>query len=180
MKSILRASTPGGSSTRSACPERRWRAALGLVLALVALPSPAAERLQDLAVQRDGRVELQWSPVDRARRGGTDASFHVMSADIPRVEYRLNVGAWVGRSARVVLVVPQPPGLLSAQAMQLRWRSQGGLRSGQGIAGERVVVFEGRVAAPVLQDLLDLNILIDSRQFTGRLQMIPHFEIEPI
>ena len=128
----------------------------------------------------EARVELQWAPVERSRTAGSDPRFHQMTAELPRVEYRLYVAPWVGKRVRVVLVVPQPPGLMSSQGLLLRWRSQGPLRAGQGRGGDRIPVFEGLVTEPVLADVLSLTLQVDGRQFDGRLQMTPHFEIESL
>ena len=90
MRSFLPASTPGGSSTPSACPDpARRRAFAGLACLLASATAGAAERLQDLAPVVEARVELLWAPVERSRTAGSDPRFHQMTAELPRVEYRL-------------------------------------------------------------------------------------------
>ena len=94
MRSILPASTPGGSSTPSACPEAARRALAVLACLFACAGAGAAERLQDLAPRVESRVDLQWAPVERSRSARADPRFHLMTADLPPVEYRLNVAPW--------------------------------------------------------------------------------------
>jgi len=151
-----------------------------LVCLVAGSAAGAAERLQDLAPEVEARVDLQWAPVDRSRTARADPRFHQMTAELSRVEYRLYVAPWLGKRMRVVLVVPQPPGLMSSQGLLLRWRTQGPLRAGQGRGGDRIPVFEGVLTEPVLADVLSLSLQVDGRQFDGLLQMSLHFEIEAL
>ena len=64
--------------------------------ALLAASGPAAaltERLTDLAPARQVRVDLQWAPI-QWQRGDRDPSYHLMSAEVPRIEYRLDVARY--------------------------------------------------------------------------------------
>ncbi len=148
--------------------------------ALLAASGPAAaltERLTDLAPARQVRVDLQWAPI-QWQRGDRDPSYHLMSAEVPRIEYRLDVARYVGRQVRVLYVIPMDAGLTSPLGLKVRWKSQGALRAGEARAGDRVTVFEGRVAAGSLADVFDVQLEVDSRYFTGRLRFDPYFEIE--
>lgn len=166
---------------------RDWRAKLSargasvcLAAALVLGAPPvcgAAERLTDLSPPREVRIDLQWARVD-FRRGDADPAYHQMTASVPRVEYRLDVSRHVGRQVRVFYVLPIDPGLLAPAGLRVRWTSQGVLAAGQALSGQRVTVFAGRLAEATLADVFDLDIQVDSRLFTGRLQFNPYFEIE--
>lgn len=159
----------------------RWRLTVttGLFLLCAAVGNvPAAERLADTAVQRAAQVDLRWSGVDW-RRGEADPAYHQMRADVPRVEYRLDLTRYVGRNARVFYVLPGDPGILAPQGLTVRWTAQNGLmRSGEARAGERTAVYEGRIGSPTLDEVFDLNLIVDSRYFTGRFRLNPYFEIE--
>lgn len=150
---------------------------LALLLAASGSAVAATERLTDIAPARQVRVDLQWAPI-QWQRGDRDPSYHLMSADVPRVEYRLDVARHVGRQVRVLYVIPLDAGLTSPQGLKVRWRSQGAMRAGEGRAGDRVTVFEGRVASGLLEDVFDVQLEVDSRYFTGRLRFDPYFEIE--
>ena len=166
-------------STHRPQRSRLWPACL-LIAGLLASAhqvSTAAERLADLAPSRESRVDLRWSTVDW-RRGDSDPGFHQMTAEIPRVEYRLDVSRFVGRNARVYFVLPMDAGVTAPQGLLVKWIAQGPLRSGQGRPGERVAVYEGRITQALFDDRFDLQLLVDSRFFTGRLRLNPYFEIE--
>lgn len=154
---------------------------LTVVLAGAAVHAPltmAAERLNDTSLQKAAQIDLRWSAVDW-RRGDADPSFYQMRAEVPRVEYRLDMTQYVGRNARVFYVLPGDPGILAPQGLTVRWTSQNGLmRSGEARAGERTAVYEGRISSVMLDEVFDLNLLVDSRYFTGRFRLNPYFEIE--
>jgi hypothetical protein len=156
---------------------RRALVAAGLAIAPWGRARAAAERLTDLAPVRESRVDLRWSQID-FRRGDADPNYHLMSAEVPRIEYRLDVSRYLGRTAKVYFVLPMDAGLIAPQGLLVKWVAQGPLRSGQGRPGERVVVFDGRLAEALLSDVLDLQLIVDSRFFTGRLRFNPYFEIE--
>ncbi len=151
-------------------------AAFGFALAIATIADAPAQstRLVDLAPQREARVQLEWEPVTMR----ADRDLHRMSARIADVEYLLDAGRFVGRFARIHYVVPLAPGLSAPQGLLLRWTARGALRSGEARAGERVVVFEGRIVEARLQSWFDLAIEVDSRYFDGRLVINPHFEID--
>ncbi len=188
MKSSQPDNTQEGSSTRSACPDRvagrranplrRAAAVAALLAAGWSSTTLAIERLVDTAPAREARVDLKWSPVNW-RRGDADPSYFQMSADVPRVEYRLDVTRFVGRNARVFYVFPPDPGITAPQGLTVKWTAQNGvLRSGQARSGERTPVYEGRISSPVLDEFFDLQLTVDSRYFTGRFRLNPYFEIE--
>ncbi len=158
----------------------RLRLRLGLLAGLWALAPlawAATERLIDLSPPRQVRVELQWATF-QGQRGDRDPSYHLMRADVPRIEYRLDTSRHAGQPARIVYVIPLDAGLTAPQGLRVRWKSQGALRAGEGQAGDRVVVFDGRIPGAVLEDVFDVQLEVDSRFFTGRLRFDPYFEIE--
>ena len=169
---------PGAQTVRHVGAGRMlpWLMALSLLTASGAAAA-VTERLTDLSPARQVRVDLQWAPI-QWQRGDRDPSYHLMSADVPRIEYRLDVARYVGRQVRVLYVIPLDAGLTSPLGLKVRWKSQGALRAGEARAGDRVTVFEGRVAAGSLADVFDVQLEVDSRYFTGRLRFDPYFEIE--
>jgi hypothetical protein len=102
-----------------------------------------------------------------------------MVAEVPNLEVRLNTARYVGKSGRVYLVVPDfVSGLRGATGFRVEWRTRGALLSGSAIPGTRSLVYDGRIATPVLADFLDLTLQLDGRFVDRGLRFEPHFEIE--
>ncbi|MEZ5730304.1 MAG: hypothetical protein R3E48_21410 [Burkholderiaceae bacterium] len=119
----------------------RW-----LLAATMSASAPAhAARLDDIAPPRHLRLELEW-----AQPGGRDATgLHRMRARAPGVEYLLDTGPYRRRMARIYYVLPlDAAGLTSPFGLRVSWQARGELRSGEGRAGARVLVYEGRIDAP--------------------------------
>ncbi len=154
----------------------RWL--FGLAGLLAGVPAwSLTERLVDIAPSRQVRIDLQWAPI-QWQRGDRDPAYHLMSATVPNVEYRLDLARHVGRQARVMYVIPLDAGLTAPQGLLVRWKTQGLLRSGEARAGDRFPVFEGRIARAMFEEVFDVQLEVDSRFFTGRLRFEPYFEIE--
>lgn len=137
-------------------------------------PADAA-RLDDIAPPRHLRLELEW-----AQPGGRDATgLHRMRARAPGVEYLLDTRPYRGRMARIYYVLPlDAAGLTSPFGLRVSWQARGELRSGEGRAGARVLVYEGRIDTPRIQAFFDLDLEVDSRYFAGTLRFDPYFEID--
>ncbi|WP_296678529.1 hypothetical protein [Thiothrix sp. UBA2332] len=121
----------------------------------------AAERLDDSASPRN-RVA---APLVLANTGGLLAESEDATQAIlqfGRVDYRLATAAFVGKEARIYYVLPASvPGLLSPAGMRLEWRGNGVFADGVANAGERVLVWSGRVNDVWLNEGLDLTLYVD-------------------
>jgi hypothetical protein len=138
----------------------------------------APVRLDDSASPRS-RVDVRprWQFQDEGL--GSAERINAMVADIPNLEVRLNTSKFVGRQARVYLVVPNfVPGLRAPTGMRVEWRTRGTLTAGSALPGTRALVYDGAVARPVLSDLLDVSLFLDARFVDSGLRFEPYFEIE--
>lgn len=152
-------------------------AAVLLLAAWPALAAPPA-RLDDSASPRSRfDVKPRWQYDEEGL--ADPARLNAMVAEIPNVEVRLNTARHVGKSGRVYLVVPDfVSGVRSPAAFRVEWRTRGQLQPGSAVPGTRALVYDGRIATPVLTDFLDLTLRMDARFVDGGLRFEPHFEIE--
>lgn len=151
---------------------RPGASALAIALALAVATSTAGAatfRVDDSAsLPRESTALLHWrDPVP------TRSSDDTLEGAIG-VALRLNVGAWLNHVGRVYLVLPEqgtPP-------VRLSWRTQGRLLPGQVQPGQRVLVYEGRIETPYLEERLELAIEVSGSRLSGTQPVNFHFEIE--
>lgn len=151
-------------------------AALALACAQAFAAAPV--RLDDGASPRSRiDVKSRWL---HGEEGLTDpARLNAMVADVPNLEVRLNTSRYVGKSGRVYLVVPDfVSGMRTPGGLRVDWRTRGPMLPGSAIPGTRSLVYDGRIAAPVLADFLDFTLTIDGRFVDSTLRFEPYFEIE--
>ncbi len=141
-----------------------------LAPALAAAPATAATyRVDDSAsLPRESTALLGWRSAVPSR-GGDDTLQGTIG-----VAVRLDVGAWRSRTGRVYLVLPEQ----TTPGVRIAWRTQGRLLSGQATPGQRVLVFEGPIAAPFLEDRLRLDIEASGRELRATQPLNFHFEID--
>jgi len=116
-----------------------------------------------------GSVPMQWEHF-LPRRGQPDRLIGQF-----RVLVHLNVAAWQGRTVRIYQKLPS----LSHGPFQVTWQSQGHLLSGTMHDGERVLIWQGRIERPSLEDTLQIQVIADSNQLSRAQQMEFLYEIEP-
>lgn len=144
-------------------------AALALVLLAADAAAGAAVRVDDSGtVVSAPVVNMRWRQLVPGR--GAD---HTIEADL-RVAVRLNTAAWLNQSVRLYMVLAQVTG----EPVVARWRTQGRFIAGTVRSGSRAVVYEGRIASPVLEETLDLHLAMDGRNFGGTQTLQFTFEIE--
>lgn len=142
-----------------------WRHSLGcLLLWGMACGMPAyaqSERLDDSASPRS-RVD---APLLLSNTGGLlkdspDATQAILK--FGRVDYRLATAAYVGKRARIYYVVPASiPGLMNPSGMRLEWRANGLFADGFTRAGNRALVWSGKVDDVWISESLDLTLYVD-------------------
>jgi hypothetical protein len=145
---------------------------LALGAALSSIPAPAAAatfRVDDSAsLPREGSAVLAWR--DKVpTRDGNDALEGTTS-----ILFRLDVAAWMNRTARLYLVLPQQ----AAPITRLQWRTQGRLQPGQALPGQRVLVYQGPIQSPLLEERLDLVIEASGTRLQGMQSLNLFFEID--
>jgi hypothetical protein len=143
-----------------------------LLAAQALAPAPAAAatyRLDDSAsLPRESTAMLGWrSPVPS--RIGDDTLQGTVG-----VALRLDVGAWRNRTGRIYLVLPEQ----AIPGVRLNWRTHGRLLPGQARPGQRVLVFEGPISSPYLEDGLELDIEASGRELVATQPLNFYFEID--
>lgn len=103
--------------------------------------------------------------------------------DFGRIEYRLATAPYVGKNARIFLVVPLLPAVLkSPQGLVVSWRSEGSFASGSGRPGDRVPVWSGPVRQAFMNEALALRMEFALRELLPQAQkgvaVECYFEIE--
>lgn len=101
----------------------------------------------------------------------------------PSVELRLPIPSRYlapGTRARIYLVAPVAGlGIANPGSLEISWRTTGVLASGRARAGQRVIIFEGTVPAPVIVDRFTYTVRMEAADVTGSFELEPTFEIEP-
>jgi hypothetical protein len=145
-------------------------AALLVAQALATAPVAAATyRLDDSSsIPREVTALLGWRSAVPAR-DGDDTLLGTIG-----VALRLDVGAWRRKAGRIYLVLPEQ----TTPGVRLAWRTQGRLLPGQATPGQRVLVFEGSIAAPYLEDRLELDIEASGHDLRATQPLSFHFEID--
>jgi hypothetical protein len=143
---------------------------IAIALALAVAPAAAATyRLDDSAsLPRESTALLGWRSAVPSRNGDDTLQGTV------GVALRLDVGAWRNRAARIYLVLPEQ----TTAGVRLAWHTQGRLLPGQAAPGQRVLVFEGSIATPFLEERLELDIEASGRELLGTQPLNFHFEID--
>ncbi len=154
------------------------RAWLGLLSLLAAPVAPAGEILDDSASPRQQfELRLSWARIDPF--SDDIAAVNRVIGHVDDVEVRLDTSAYVGRRARIFLMLPDLiSGLDSTEGVTLRWRARGDFLAGHTTPGQRALLFEGVIEDEVTSDVLSYTLELDARHLTGVLRLEPVFEIE--
>jgi hypothetical protein len=156
----------------------RLAAALAVLALLPAFATAAPVRLDDTASPRS-RIDVKprWAHAEEV--GDNPERVNAMLAQVPNLEVRLNTSKYVGKTARIWLVVPDfVPGLRSPNGMRVEWRTRGTLFGGSALPGTRTVVYDGVVRQALVTDFLDLTLHLDARFLERGLRFEPTFEID--
>jgi hypothetical protein len=143
-----------------------------LVLVLAAAPAQARAatyRVDDSAsLPRESTALLRWRDPVPSRSGGDTLEGTI------DVALRLSVGAWLNQVGRLYLVLPEQ----GTPLVRLSWRTQGRLLPGKVLPGQRVLVYEGPIATPYLEERLELAIEASGSHLAGTQPVNFHFEID--
>ncbi len=156
----------------------RFAACLAALALLPAFAVAAPVRLDDTASPRS-RIDVKprWAHAEEV--GDNPERLNAMLAQVPNLEVRLNTAKYVGKTARIWLVVPDfVPGLRSPNGMRVEWRTRGTLFGGSALPGTRTVVYDGVVRQALVTDFLDLTLHLDARFLERGLRFEPTFEID--
>lgn len=149
-----------------------------LTWAFLTASALATEVLDDSGSPRQQfEVHLNWADVDPFSDDPSALSRVV--GHIDDVEVRLDTSAYVGRRARIFLMLPDLiSGLDSTEGVQLSWRARGDFLAGHTTPGQPALLFEGVIEDKVTSDVLSYDLELDARHLTGVLRLEPVFEIE--
>jgi hypothetical protein len=145
------------------------RAAILLLLALAADVGAATFRVDD-----SGSVPLESSTLMRWRQVAPSRQTDNTMEGLVNVQVRLNLAPWLGRQARLFLVLPEQP----LGPMRAAWTTQGRLLPGQLVAGQRTLVYSGAITMPRLEEVLLLKLETDGTQLGNSHRVNFHFEID--
>lgn len=128
----------------------RLLACLGAAAWLVATAAHANPHLLDDSGTHTvpPHVQMRWRELPPGTPGADG-----MEAQV-RVNVRMDTRAWVGRSARIYLVLPRD----QASTIDAQWTTQGRLLPGRLVSGDRALVFAGVVPAASLEDQLHMRL----------------------
>jgi len=147
-------------------------ASLTLLLASMAAVLPAAAatyRVDDSAtLPVESTALLRWRQAAPSRT--RDDTLEGATA----VAVRLNLAPWVEQTARLYLVLPAQ----GTAAVRVSWLTQGRLLPGEISPGERVLIYQGPIASPFLEETLTLRIEADGSRLPGTERLQFHFEID--
>ena len=148
---------------------------------LLAVPTvwSATERLNDQASPRQVvEATVEWFGEHDSDRL-TDEEFNTSVARASEVEIRLDTARFVGQQGRIFLRLPtRIRGLRSPNALRMEWKTQGVFAAGSVVAGNRAQIFEGIIPGPLMTDIFDFTMYIDSRDLVVPLSFDPIYEID--
>jgi hypothetical protein len=144
--------------------------ALALGCAATALPAAAATyRVDDSSsFPRESTALLRWRQTAPARDADDTLEGTV------GVAVRLNLTPWLNQTGRVFLVFPEQ----GTPQVRVSWRTQGRLLPGEIAPGQRVLVYEGPITLPYLDETLALTIQASGGQLPEMRSLAFHFEID--
>ena len=146
--------------------------AIALTLCCAATASPAAAatyRVDDSSsFPRETTALLRWRQTAPARDADDTLEGTV------GVAVRLNLQPWLSRIGRVFLVFPEQ----GTPLVRVSWRTQGRLLPGEIAPGQRVLVYEGPITIPYLDETLALTIQASGGQLPEMRSLAFHFEID--
>lgn len=152
----------------AACAFMTWSGSAIAQSSPVTDPGARTFRVDDSGtVVLDPFLEMEWQPA------GPGSASNIVSAST-RVSIQLNLAAWVGQAGRIYMTLPRSSG----PTVRASWRTGGGLLAGSLISGERTLVYSGPIGSPILRDIIDLRLEVDSARLAGPESLSFGFEIE--
>lgn len=146
---------------------RLFTAALGALMACSALANP--HRLDDsLSHTVPPNVQMQWLPLTRGQ-----PNVGAMEAWV-RVNIRIDTRDWSGRSGRIYMVLPRD----EASSIEAVWTTQGRLRAGRLVSGERTLVFAGAIPGATLEDQMQVRLRSNADWTSNSRRLNFHFELD--
>jgi hypothetical protein len=115
-----------------------------------------------------GGGSLRWRNPKPPRNGADELSAAV------NVDVVLNVTPWVGKLARIYMVMPHLP----QSTLRVEWVTKGLLLPGQLSGGQRQLVFQGVIPSPRMEEAMRVTALSDPHDPSTPRRVNFTFEIE--
>lgn len=156
------------------------RASLMLAAVLLSLHVPAQAQVERLDDSTSPRAQIGADLRDAQSADGRE-----LRLSLGRIDYRLDTRRYVGRTARIYLVIPAAvAGLRNPSGVAFEWRSNGAFASGTGHPGQRVQVWSGVVRDVWTHETLELTLRIVPGALRlperASLRLETYFEIETL
>ena len=141
----------------------------GLVLALAcASASAGTHRLDDSQSHTTPpTAQMEWLPQTPGDRDGGMETW-------VRVHLHIDTRDWMGRSGRIYMVLP----LDQASSIEAVWTTNGPLRSGRLVSGERALVWAGTIGADSLRDQMHVRLRSGPDWQSASRRLNFHFEFD--
>ncbi len=146
--------------------------AMSLVLVLCAAQANAAGWATfpvDDSMSHSSAAQLRW----RQPLPSRDAANLLLDATLD-ARIVLNVSPWVGKPARIYMVMP----VLPQSSLTVQWLAGGALLPGRLSSGQRQLVYQGVIAGARIEDTLRVTVLADARDAATPPRVNFTFEIE--
>jgi hypothetical protein len=148
------------------------RAALGALLVASAI-SLCAEAATTAIIDDSATVVLDSTPAMNWRSVTPKNRDNAITGRT-RVNVRLATAAWLGKSARIYMVLPSE----TSGSVKVAWRGQGLLQDGQLVPGQRALVYSGIIREKRMEDVIDVRVEADGTRISAPQQLRFHFEID--
>lgn len=143
-------------------------------LALGALAAPPARCGETIRIDDSASLPGESTALLRWRQFAPMQDTQSVLEGAVAVALRLSMTPVLNRSGRLYLVLPEQ----GTTPVRVRWTTQGRLLPGEISPGQRVIVYQGTVAAALLEDTLLLDIEADGNHLPGMQRLNFHFEFE--
>jgi hypothetical protein len=111
---------------------------------------------------------MKWKWFAQIRRAGHQVEGKTF------VTVRLNVAAWMNKTAKIYMALPQQPiGVVNAA-----WTTQGKLLPGAVGSGNRTLVFAGSIQSAIIEDTIELTLEADGQRLEATQRLRFNFEID--
>lgn len=137
------------------------------------------ERLDDSASPQQRVVaSVAWELPNKVV-GLSDEQLNTMLAVIDDFELRLDTSKFEGQQARIFLTLPVSiRGLRRPDGLRMSWKTEGLFENGSVTPGDRALIFDGVIPTPLMTDIFDITLTVDTREVIGGLNFDPIYEIE--
>ena len=144
----------------------------GILLSLLLTTHAQASntfRIDDSGSQPiEAQAQLKWKTEAPRGRDAYEAG------TITRVNIKLNTQPWQGRSGRIYMALPP----IANGQLSVAWTTQGSLQAGSLVSGGRGLVYQGRVGAATMEDIMTVQISADGRLISAPKRLQFYFEFE--